>query len=164
MMASITKNKNPSVLREAIVLAICLAIWQILALLVGNSYFLPSVPQTLSALVGLVGRPSFFGAVLVSLLRVALGLILGVVSGALLATLSHLLPVLHAFISPVISIMKATPVAAIILILWFTFTDATLAIFVVFLMVTPIIWQNVYDGYRSISKEMREVCEIFEFY
>jgi NitT/TauT family transport system permease protein len=58
--------------------------------------------------------------------------------------------------------MKATPIATIILILWFTFTDFSLAIFVVILMVTPIIWQNCYDGFRSISKEMNEVCTAFE--
>ena len=81
----------------------------------------------------------------------------------ILATVSHILPISNSLISPIISIMKATPVATIILMLWFTLSDSNLAIFVVFLMVTPVIWQNVYDGYKSISKDMREVCEIFEF-
>ena len=59
--------------------------------------------------------------------------------------------------------MKATPIATIILILWFTLSDASLAIFVVFLMVTPVVWQNVYNGYQAISSEMNEVCKVFEF-
>ena len=29
-------------------------------------------------------------------------------------------------------------------------------------MVTPIVWQNVYDGFGSIPKELDEVCIIYE--
>jgi NitT/TauT family transport system permease protein len=29
-------------------------------------------------------------------------------------------------------------------------------------MVTPIIWQNVYDGFKAIPKDLTEVCSAFE--
>ena len=163
MMASTIRNNAIKVLKGLAVLALCLGIWELAAVAVGNSFFLPRVGETMLALSNLVRVDGFFGIILKSLGRVLTGLVLGIVFGIILATFSHLLPASHHLISPIISVMKATPIAAIILILWFTFTDASLAIFVVFLMVTPIVWQNVYDGYRSISKEMLEVCCVFEF-
>lgn len=144
-------------------IAICLGIWELLAISVDNSYFLPKVDETFASLLKLLVTKGFFKTIFVSLCRVIAGLAVGILLGTVLATVSNLLPLANTFISTVISIMKATPVAAIILILWFTFTDAALAVFVVILMVTPVVWQNVFDGYRSISKDMLEVCEIFEF-
>ncbi len=162
MNPSTTKNKLFPILRGIAVLAVCLGIWQLLALAVSNSYFLPDVAETAAALIKLAGKGDFYLKIFISLLRVAAGLIIGIVCGVLLGTVSYLLPSAHAFVSPIISVMKATPIAAIILILWFTFTDASLAIFVVFLMVTPVIWQTVYDGFKAIPTELREVCEAYE--
>ena len=163
MTASTTKNNLLNAVRNLTVLLISLGVWQLLSYAVDNTYFLPGVPDTFHALIRLAGTEKFIVSILTSLLRVALGLVFGILFGVLLGTFSHLLPVVHTLVSPIISVMKATPIATVILILWFTFTDATLAIFVVFLMVTPIIWQNVYDGYRSIPKELREVCDVYQF-
>lgn len=162
MKISTTKSNLLKILRGAVVFLICTAIWDISALIVDEPYFFPGARDTFSALLNLVKMPIFFKSILLSLLRVVAGLALGIVFGAVLATVSHYFKLSDSLISPIVSIMKATPIATIILILWFTFSDAELAIFVVFLMVTPIVWQNVLDGYRSISKELDEVCKVFE--
>lgn len=162
MTTSIIKNSIFSIVKFIIGTVFCLALWELIAIKIDNSYFMPRLNETFSALGNLINTGGFWRYVLTSLLRVALGLTSGIIFGVALATLCHVLPISKTFVSPLIIIMKATPVATIILILWFTLSNAELAIFVVFLMVTPIIWQNVYDGYKSISYEMREVCEIFE--
>ncbi len=162
MTASIIKNSFFSVVKFIIGTAFCLALWELLAIKIDNSYFMPRLNETFSALLLLIKTSGFWKYVLTSLARVAIGLLLGIAFGIVLATVCHVLPLSKAFVSPVITIMKATPVATIILILWFTLSNAELAVFVVFLMVTPIVWQNVYDGYKSISNEMREVCEVFQ--
>ena len=58
--------------------------------------------------------------------------------------------------------MKATPVACIIVLLWIRLNYTEIAIFVVFLMVLPIVWQNVYDGLNAVDKNLTEVADIFE--
>ena len=163
MKSSTIKNNLFKLLRGSVVALICFGVWELGALAVGNSYFLPRVEETVVALLRLISKPVFFKFVGLSLLRVLVGLTLGILSGIILALLSHYFKLSTSLISPVISIMKATPIATIILILWFMMTDAELSIFVVFLMVTPVIWQNVYDGYSSISNELREVCYAYEF-
>ena len=163
MRASITKNKPSAILKIGIGTLTVLVVWELIALIVNDSYFFPDVIATGSALARLITSVKFFATVLISLLRVTLGLVLGISSGVVLATITHLIPFAHSIVHPLISVMKATPIATIILILWFAFSDTSLAVFVVFLMVTPIVWQNVYDGYKSISRDMTEVCEVFEF-
>ena len=162
MTASIIKSKLFKLLKIALGALFCIALWEIIAIRTNNSYFMPRVSETAEALRTLLRTEGFMKYVFTSLSRVAIGLILGIIFGVILATVCHLVPFSDTFVSPLITVMKATPVAAIILILWFTLSNAELAIFVVFLMVTPIVWQNVYDGFKSISDEMREVCEIFE--
>ena len=162
MTTSIIKSKLFKLLKIALGAFFCIALWEIIAIRTNNSYFMPRVSETAEALRTLLRTEGFMKYVFTSLSRVAIGLILGIIFGVILATVCHLVPFSDTFVSPLITVMKATPVAAIILILWFTLSNAELAIFVVFLMVTPIVWQNVYDGFKSISDEMREVCEIFE--
>ena len=162
MTTSIIKNSVFNLIKLIVGIVFCLTLWELLAVKIDNSYFMPRIAETFSALAVLIKTAGFWKYVLISLLRVALGLTAGIIFGVVLATVCHVIPVSKSLITPLITIMKATPVATIILILWFTLSNAELAVFVVFLMVTPVIWQNVYDGYKSISKEMREVCEIFE--
>ena len=162
MKTSITRNNLSKLLLYVTVVAVFLIIWEIIALSVSNEYFFPTLKSTFGALIKLAATGEFYISIALALLRVALGLAGGVLAGILLGTVSYLVPIAREFIAPLITVMKATPIAAIILILWFSMSDATLAIFVVFLMVTPIIWQNVYDGYRNIPKELKEVATAYE--
>ena len=162
MTTSIIKNNLFKLLKLIIGIAFCLALWELVAIKIGNSYFMPGVKDTFSALGRLIVSDGFWKYVFTSLSRVAIGLISGIAFGIIFATVCHILPLSEVFIAPLITVMKTTPIATIILILWFTLSDAKLAIFVVFLIVAPIVWQNVYQGYKSIPKELVEVCDVFE--
>ncbi len=163
MMTSTMKDKALRVARSVVPLAFWLLIWQALALIVNHSYFLPSVPETFRALIELVSTSRFFLVVAMTLLRVLAGLLIGVASGALLAFLSYKLDIFRAFIAPLMTVIKSTPVATIIIILWIAMSGDALAIFIAVMMVTPIVWQNVLDGFSSISKELLELCDMYEF-
>ena len=132
-------------------------------MIVNNSYFLPSPIETFISLCGLLGSISFYKVAALSLLRVLLGLTLGVIIGASLAVLSHRFSSVRSLISPVVSVIKAMPVATFIIILWITLRGSALSIFIGFMMVMPIIYQNLLDGYDSIDKSLYEVTEVFEF-
>ena len=91
------------------------------------------------------------------------GLASGIFLGVILALLSHKYYAVKAVVSPMVSVIKSTPVASFIVILWILMNGSMLAIFIAVLMVMPIIWQNMIDGYNSIDPQLSEVCEIFEF-
>lgn len=171
MKASIMKSKLKTVSKIIIPLLFWLFVWEILSLIVayfiGTDHFLPSVPRVFKALVSLFQKWVFYKSVLLTLLRVIFGLVLGIVLGVVLATLSHKFEYARIIISPFMSVVKATPVATFIIVLWVLFTKffsaGALAVFIAVLMVMPIIWQNTLDAYNSIDIRLSEVCDVFEF-
>ena len=139
-----------------------LAIWDAIALIVDDGYFMPGVSETTAALVKIVVSGEAFKVIFIALFRVISGLVLGIASGVILAALCHKFDIVSALISPIISIMKATPVACIIVLLWIRLNYTEIAIFVVVLMVLPIVWQNVYEAFKSIDKSLIEVADVFK--
>lgn len=144
-------------------IAFWLLLWQILALIVNRSFLIPTVPETFLALVDLVYSKDFFKVILLSLARIVAGLFLGIAAGILLSFLSYKFEAINLLVSPLISIIKSTPVATFIVILWIMLSGNALTVIIAFLMVLPIIWQNLMDGYKSIDKDLSEVCDVFEF-
>jgi len=157
------KNKIISVARIIVPLLFWMSVWQILSVIINHTYFLPSVPETFSALFTLLRTENFLKILFLTMLRVIIGLTLGIVFGIMLAFLSHISDIVKDLTTPLMSIIKSTPVATFIIILWVMMDGSSLAVFIAVLMVMPIIWQNMMDGYNSISRELTEVCDVFEF-
>ncbi len=166
MTTSTTRNKsnllNNKFLKFVIPLIFILSVWELAATIANDSFFLPSVPDVLQALLRAIAEKSFFKTVLTSLYRVIAGLLIGTALGIGAATLSHYSRLFNTVFSPIISVMKATPVACIIVLLWINLNYTNLTIFVSVLMVLPIIWQNVLSGYQAIDPKLREVADVLE--
>ena len=137
-------------------------LWEILALIVNDSYILPDVLITAESLLEILASKTFFKVIFTAFYRVLSGLVLGIALGVTMAFLCHKFDILNTVLSPIISIMKATPVACIIVLLWIRLNYTEIAVFVVVLMVLPIVWQNVYDGFKSIDSNLSEVANVFE--
>ena len=158
--------KNKTVKKLATVFFVFLfwiSVWWITAFIVNDSYLLPSPGDTFDALLSLLHLKSFYKVVFLSFLRVLFGLISGIAIGTALAFACHRIVFLRNLISPIISIIKAMPVATFILLLWITLRGSVLTVFIGFIMVMPIIFQNVLSGLDSVDKELVEVAKIFDF-
>ena len=138
-------------------------IWQLAAMLIDHRFLFPDIPTTIKALVSLLSEIGFYKAVFFSLTRVLLGLFLGCIFGSLLGILCHRCKAVNALISPIISVIKSTPVASFIVVLWVLMSGDALSVFIGFLMVMPIIWQNVLDGFSQVDKSLSEVADVYEF-
>ena len=145
------------------VLLFWIGVWYLASFLVDSVLLLPTPHDTLFALLELLCTPEFYNAVLSTLLRVALGLFFGIAAGVILAFLSYKFVFLKNVLSPAISVIRATPVASFIVLLWVLLSGNTLTVLVAFLMVMPIIWQNTLDGFSSVPTELIEVADVFEF-
>lgn len=150
------------ILKPIISIVFILSIWEVAALIVNDEFFLPDILKTTESLFKILFSGTFFKVIFIALYRVGAGLILGIFLGIILATLCHKFDFLSTIFSPLISIMKATPVACIIVLLWIRMSYTEIAVFVVVLMILPIVWQNVYDGYKSIDNSLIEVTNVFE--
>ena len=140
-----------------------LLVWQALAMLVNHEYFLPDVFTTFKTLFALLCTGVFWRSALLTLCRVIAGLVIGTALGVVLAILANELSWVRALLSPAISVIKATPVATFIVILWIMMSGNALSILIAVLMVMPIVWQNLLDAFGAIDKDLIEMASVFEF-
>lgn len=158
------KNKIARLLLHTVLpILFWLGVWEIAAIIVDRSYFLPHTYETANALSRILISGDFLKITGFTLLRVLSGILLGTLLGAFAAIISHRVKFVFSLISPLNSVLKATPVASIIVLLWISMNGNYLAVFVALLMVFPIIFQNLYDAFVSIDKELIEVVKVFEF-
>ena len=161
MIASTMTIKHKRTIYLIIGIAFWLILWESLSHLVGIYYVLPSFTQTLAALFNLLLNGEFYLTVFLSLGRIALGLLLGIALGVLLGFLSHFSELAYYITHPILSVIRSTPVASIIILLWFFISKDYIPIAIGLFMVGPIIWQSTYDALHIKNKELSEVAEIF---
>ncbi len=163
MMNSTIKNYGKKTAYVILPILFWFAVWEIAALIVDNPYFLPSISDTLPVLIKLITGKKFYISIVNTFFRVVSGLFLGTVAGIILSSLSVKFNALRSIITPFVSVIKATPVASFIILLWVNMSGNALTIFIAFLMVFPIMWQNLTDAYSAIDNELSEVCDVFQF-
>ncbi|MDL2217067.1 ABC transporter permease subunit [Christensenellaceae bacterium OttesenSCG-928-M15] len=154
--------KAKGFLRGAAVAAFWLLVWQCLSALVNKELILPSPVQTAARFISLMQEKTFWLSTLYSLCRVLGGYLAAVVLGILLGVATAASPFLNALLRPVRSIMKAMPVASFILLLLLWMNTAIAPAFTSFLMVLPLVWANVQEGYLQTDEQLLEMGKIFK--
>ncbi len=145
-----------------IALAFWILLWEVFARFLNLGLVLPTVGETFSALGSMIITAGFWLTVASSFLRIFAGFIIGVVLGIALALATQYIPFADALISPIMTVIRSTPVASFIMVLWVVIGSDTTPIAIAVLMIMPIIWQNLKDGFSSIDDKLSEVCLVFE--
>ena len=151
------------VLRSAAAVLFWLLVWQTASLLVGLELLLPA-PLTVFARLGeLAVTAEFWQTALLSLGRVALGLVWGVVLGAVPAALSCTFRWADTLVSPAVGVVRATPVASFILLVLLWTERGQVPVIISALMVLPIVYGNVTRGIREIDPKLLELARVYRF-
>ena len=152
-----------SALRRGLIAAFWLGVWEGVALAVGMPKLLPGPWETAQALVRLGQTASFWRSVGMTLLRVALGYALAVTGGVALAAGCHWVKGLDAVLSPLRTVIRATPVTSFILLVWLWLKRGQVPVFISFLMVLPIVWTGVQEALRATDRDLREMARMYRF-
>lgn len=159
-MKRLLENKIARVLLSA---AFWIIVWQAAAWAVGSDLLLPSPIVTCRALFELAGTWKFWGSCLSTLLRVFAGFLLGMLAGTILGVLTAVSGIADALLSPLRSVVKATPITSFIILVLLYLTSSLTPMFIAFLMVLPMAWANVAGGVRSTDKQLIEMADAFGF-
>lgn len=159
MKTSILSNKF---VKGFIALIFWCGVWYLAAKLIGKELFLPYPHTVLKRLFVLAAEKSFWETVKASLLRIVLGFLYGVVLGFCLAIVTYKFPLAKAIFSPMIRVIRATPVVSFILLAFLWLNNDTIPIFIALLMVLPIIWQNILAGLENRDKKLKEMAKVFK--
>lgn len=139
-----------------------LFVWILLARLVDKELLLPYPWTVLRKLGFLCLTASFWEAVALTLLRILTGIVAALVFGTLLAVATCRVPSVYRLIYPLITVIRATPVASFIILIWIWLGSGKLPIFICFLMVLPIVWAGVSDGIKAMDEKLAQVCRVYQ--
>lgn len=154
---------NKKILFSLISVSFWIALWQILAHYVDKSILLPSPAETISVFLDLIKTKDFWITALNSLKSIFSGALLGVVIGVCVALLSYLTPFFKYLFSPLLSLVKSTPVASFIILALVWIGKEYIPFTVSAMMVVPIVASNLYEGLMGIDKELFEVTRLYKF-
>ena len=148
-------------LRTLAVVLFSLLIWQLAAALVGQELLLPSPLRVARELLWLAGGAEFWLTVAQSIRRVLTGIVSAVLLGILLALLTHKSAALRALLSPVMTLVKSTPVASFIILALVWLGRDVVPPVIAALMVLPVVWANVSQGLDGIDPQLLELAQVF---
>lgn len=146
-----------------LIAAIWIGVWYGVWALVSSPLLLPAPHVVAKRLWELLGEASFYLTTGKSLWNILKGFLIGSVAGCLLAALSSLLPWFGDLIRPLMTVVKATPVASFIILLLIFAGAAKVPSLVTILIVLPIFWSNLDEGLKRIDPKLREVAKVYRF-
>lgn len=150
-------------LTAVIVAAFWLGLWLLLSLKIGSQLLLPSPVSVFKRLFELTGTAALWRATGSTILRILIGYVTGIAAGTLLAALSAWSRHVSAFIAPIGRIVKATPVASFIILALVWIPANNIPSFIVFLLVTPIVWDALRTALLSTDPDLLEMAKAYRF-
>lgn len=144
-------------------LVLWLGVWQLFAWQVDQSLLLPGPWEVLERLCRLAGTGEFWATCLVSLGRVFLGGAIGALMGVAVAVLSAWRAPVGWALSPLMKIVRATPVASFILLIWLWCSSNWVPVVIAALMSAPVVWSATAQGIESVDEKLLELARAYRF-
>ena len=146
-----------------LIAGVYLLAWQLLSMAVGSALLLPPPFATIKRFFELLFVANSWARAGATLLRVLCGYAAGVAIGLALAILSACFKLADALLSPLRSIVKATPVTSFILLALLWLRSSVVPAFIACLTVIPIVWMNVLESVRTTDVRLLEMARVFDF-
>lgn len=122
---------------------------------------LPAPLEVFSRLAKLVMEGEFWRHIGSSLFRIMAGYLYALLIGFVLGAITARSKPLDALLSPAARVIRATPVASFIILLFVFLSKERIPAITSFLMVLPVVWSNVYEGINSTDTKLLEMAKVF---
>ena len=147
--------------RILLITAFWIGVWAFAAWRVGKPLLFPSPLSVLNRLLELMRTREFYAITARSLWNILSGILIAVFSGSLLAILTSRIKLLREAVLPLMTVIKATPVASFIILALIWIGSARVPTFITVLIVLPVIWTNLDEGYARIDPQLTEVTRVY---
>lgn len=141
--------------------AVWLIVWEVAARLLNKEIFLVSPIKAIARFAELAITGNFWVSVLGSFGRIAVGFLLAVAAGVILAALSAKYKRVRELFGPVMLAIRTVPIASFIILALICFSSKYLAILISFMIVLPTIYENVFTGIEETDKSILEMGKVF---
>lgn len=162
MKISIFKNRNTTELLYTILSILLLLIgWKIASVVVDKEILVPSPEGTFKEIINILQSPSFVASVRNTLMRALSGFIIALTLGISLGMVGGFFKPMYYLLRPIILINKAVPTMAMILLALIWLESEKAPILVGFVVIFPVIYENVVEGIRNVDVKLVEMMEIY---
>lgn len=149
-----------NLLYKLIAVLLALILWQVLAMVINLPILIVTPLSVIKRLGTIWLEKGFWSSIGFSLVRILIGFFSGLILGILFAVLSSKSQIVEALLWPYMVTIRSVPVASIVVICLIWLSGANLSAFISFLIVLPVIYQNVLTGIRSRDKELDEAAMV----
>ena len=156
------KKKLLRICRILLITAFWLGVWAFAAWRVGKPLLFPTPVAVLERLWALMQTKLFYQITLNSLWNILMGILAAVLLGSLLSVITSRISLLREAILPIMTVIKATPVASFIILALIWIGSAKVPTFITVLIVLPVIWTNLDEGFARVDKQLVEVARVYQ--
>ncbi|MBQ8762275.1 MAG: ABC transporter permease subunit [Clostridia bacterium] len=157
-----TKKILENILYPILVILIILAIWLIFAKIANSEFIMPTPADTFISLGNLLVSSEFWIAFGSTLLRTLIAFVIAFLLASTFALLSFLYKPVAKIFAPLISILRATPTIAVIL-LFVIWTNANIApMLISILVIFPILYTSIYSALNNLDKDVLQMCKVYK--
>ena len=155
-------NRISNVLIPIISILSIIGIWWAFAVGVGDQLILPTPPDTIKEISLLLSESDFYVQYFSTLLRCVIAFTCSFTIAFLLAILSYFNSIAKRIISPIVTVIRALPTLAIVLLL-LIWTNRNIApIIITMLVVMPTLYSGILSALNSVDKKLLEMCKVYK--
>lgn len=158
----ITKKQIKNILYPIISIVVFIGIWFIAALITGREFILPSPFSAIKSFLELIITAEFWQSIFSTLFRSLISFSISFVFAIIFAILSGTNKAIKNLLSPIITILRATPTISIILISLIWLKSTTAPMLIAFLIVFPTMYAAVYGAIITIDNDLIQMSKIYK--
>ncbi|MBQ8426829.1 MAG: ABC transporter permease subunit [Clostridia bacterium] len=155
-----SKQKLLNLILTLISIGAIFIVWGCTAIAVGKEYVLPTISSTLKEFARLFVGKRFYVSFAGTLLRSLIAFTCSFLLAFLCAYFAQKHEVFKSLISPIISVVRALPTIAVVLLLLFWTNEFFAPIIVTMLVVFPTVFSQLKIGFESIDKSIKEAAMV----
>ena len=159
-MKKTADKKDSAALRAGAVL-FWVAVWWAASEIAGRELLIPSPRSVAVRLCGLLCDRDFYAAAAGSLCNISAGFLCAALVGSAGAALAARFRAVRYLAGPIMGVIRATPVAAFVILALILVGSEHLAALMGFLMVMPVFYTEILSGIDGVPREQFEAAEVF---
>ncbi|MDD8048530.1 MAG: ABC transporter permease subunit [Thomasclavelia sp.] len=148
-------------MKRIISFGILIIVWEIIGIIIGNSFILPLPLDVLEAMYNLIIDKTFVLSISLTIIRALITVLVSIIFGIGLGLLSYLKKSLSGYISPIMTFIQTIPQISYIIILLFILPPKFSIIAIVFLLVMPIFYFSSLNGLNNIDSELLDIIALY---
>ncbi|MBQ7800476.1 MAG: ABC transporter permease subunit [Oscillospiraceae bacterium] len=155
-------NKVPKPARLVLVSLFWLLVWQMVYFIIGSDVILASPFATFKRVFELAATAEFWKSCANSIFHILFGFVIALLISIPLAAVTARFKFINLLFSPILKLIKATPVASFIVLALFWLKSGIVS-FIAFLMVVPLVYSNLSEGFQNVDKGLLEMAKVYKF-